>query len=219
MMKKSLTPFQIFEIVGCSLFSIYFSITDTEHALWYVLTSLVASICGITCVVLCAGGNISQYIFGLINIVTYSVIAYSSNLYGEVMLNVLYYLPCQFIGFYLWKKNESKDSGLVKGRGLKNSIRLLILLASALSICAYQTLLNNIGGNLTWLDSSSTILSIVANALMILRYYEQWIIWIFVNLITVVMWGIQGDTIMTTMWAFYLMNAIFGLITWQRKLV
>lgn len=80
----------------------------------------------------------------------------------------------------------------------------------------YQILLSRLGGNSTWLDSASTIVSVVANALMVLRFSKQWILWIIVDVITVIMWAIQKDFIQTTMWVFFLMNAVYGLVVWMK---
>lgn len=66
---------------------------------------------GSFCVVLCAAGKLSQFYWGIVQIVAYVVISWGSKLYGEVMLNAIYYFPCQFIGLYLWLKN--KDDGKV----------------------------------------------------------------------------------------------------------
>jgi nicotinamide mononucleotide transporter len=41
-------------------------------------------------------------------------------------------------------------------------------------------------------------------------------LWIIVDIITVIMWIIAGDWIMTTMWAVYLLNACYGLYGWTR---
>lgn len=49
---------------------------------------------------------------------------------------------------------------------------------------------------------------------MVLRYREQWLLWIVVDVATVVLWVIARDWIMTTMWAVYLLNACYGWLIW-----
>jgi nicotinamide mononucleotide transporter len=78
-------------------------------------------------------------------------------------------------------------------------------------------LLAALGGNAAWLDSTSTTFSVIANALMVLRYREQWLLWIIVDAVTVVMWMGTGDGIMTAMWAFYLLNAVYGYVIWTLR--
>ena len=215
-LKNYLTPFQWFEVLAVIGFTIYFGITDTENPWWYILISSVAAICGIFCVVLCAAGKKSQYYWGFVNIAAYVVVAWISKYYGEVMLNALYYLPTQFVGMYFWKKHYNETKDVVKCKKMSIWITLLFLLGSGLCIWLYRIFLVYLGGRATWLDSASTTFSLIANALMVLRYREQWVLWIVVDIITVAMWVIAGDWIMTTMWAVYLLNACYGLLLWTK---
>ena len=111
-MKKLLKKFNLFEwgmILAVIGFTIYFSLISEGVSLGYLIIDGVAAICGIFCVVLCAKGKKSQYIWGLLNIIGYIIIAWINKYYGEVMLNAFYYLPSQFIGYYLWNKYTNKD--------------------------------------------------------------------------------------------------------------
>ena len=92
----------------------------------------------------------------------------------------------------------------------------VMLVTVLIGIVLYRMLLIKLGGSSAWLDSTSTVFSIVANALMVLRYREQWTLWIIVDIVTVFMWAMSGDPIMTTMWAVYLVNAVYGYINWSR---
>lgn len=218
-MKKIIKKFSLFEwamLLSVIGFTIYFSLVDTENSLLYLIIDGIAAICGIFCVVLCAKGKKSQYIWGLINIIGYIIIAFINKYYGEVMLNALYYLPSQFIGYYLWNKHENKKTENVKGKKLSIKQTAVLLVCTAVSIVLYKLLLDVLGGNNTILDSASTMISIIANTLMLLRYREQWLLWIIIDMITVVMWILMKDGIMVTMWAVYLINAFYGYINWTK---
>ena len=214
--KRYLTPFQWLEILVVIAFTIYFAIIDKENTWWYILLSSTTAICGIFCVVLCAAGKKSQYYWGFINIAAYIVIAWISKFYGEVMLNALYFLPTQFIGLYFWKKNYSAEKGVVKCKKMKLKTVTILLFVSIISIFLYKLFLDKLGGNSTWLDSAGTMFSLIANLLMVLRFREQWILWIIVDAVTVIMWAMAGDWIMTTMWLVYLVNACYGFLTWSK---
>ena len=51
---------------------------------------------------------------------------------------------------------------------------------------------------------------------MVLRFKEQWILWIVVDFITVIMWVIAGDMIQVSMWSVYLINAFYGFFKWSK---
>lgn len=213
---KKFTLFEWFMVLSVIIFTIYFALTNTINTVPYLIIDAVVAISGILCVVLCAKGKKSQYIWGLINVIGYIVIAFSNKYYGEVMLNAVYYLPSQFIGYYLWNKYENKETKDVEGKklNLKNSIILLIV--CILGIFGYKLVLDLLGGNSTLLDSASTVISVVANSLMLLRYREQWLLWIIIDTITVIMWLIACDFIMVTMWLVYLINAFYGYYNWTK---
>lgn len=211
------TPFQWLEVLAVTGFTVYFALTDTTTPWQYTLISSVAAICGVVCVVLCAAGKKAQYYWGFANILAYIVVSWIGKLYGEVMLNALYYLPTQFVGMYLWNKNYNQENETVKTKKMQLLPTLILLGATAIGIVLYTLLLMKLGGNSAWLDSTSTVISIVANALMVMRYREQWTLWIIVDVVTVIMWALNGDAIMTTMWAVYLVNAFYGYINWSRS--
>lgn len=188
---------------------------------WSVLP-IVASITGVVCVVLGAKGHILNYLFGLIMISCYVYLSWQSRFWGEVMLNLMFYVPMQFIGFYFWRKHSSKgDKNIVQARslGYKESIIGAILIV--VLICAYSQLLKYLDGSSPWIDSSTTILSIAAMILAVLRFREQWYMWVVVNAISIVLWLTSKDTpevvyCMVAMWSLYLINAIYGLYKWRQ---
>ena len=74
------------------------------------MVGLISSLSGMLCVVLVAKGKIGNYYFGIIQTILYAYISYTYSLYGEAMLNAIFYLPLQFVGVYLWKKNKTQKS-------------------------------------------------------------------------------------------------------------
>jgi len=203
----------ILAVIG---FTIYFSIIDTENTPLYLIIDAIAAISGILCVVLCAKGKKSQYVWGLLNIIGYVIIAWINKYYGEVMLNALYYLPSQFIGYYLWNKHINDETEKVEGNKLNLTKSILLVLVCGVGILLYKLVLDALGGQGTLLDSASTTISVFANLLMMLRYREQWLLWIIIDIITVIMWILAKDLIMVTMWSVYLVNAFYGYYNWTK---
>lgn len=183
---------------------------------------LTASLTGMMTVVLVAKGRITNYYFGMVNVTLYAYIAFQSQFYGEVMLNVLYFLPMQFIGLYLWRRNadeEKKDSVVVST--LTRRKRVLFLLLSIVSIVGYGFFLQSLGGSLPFFDSTSTVLSVIAQYLMVKRVTEQWLAWITIDVVSIYMWAFdyaQGgnEVSMVVMWTAYLVNALYGYYNWRK---
>ncbi len=215
-LRRYLTPFQWCEVLAIVGFTLYFAATNAKDPLWYVAVDSLAAVCGVFCVVLCAAGKRSQYYWGFVNISAYIVVALIGRYYGEVMLNALYYLPTQFIGLRAWNRHYSSREDRVEGLRMDLGRAAVWAVCSAAGVFAYKLLLDALGGNATLLDSMSTVLSLAANALMVLRYREQWALWIVVDVVTVIMWVLAGDLLMTVMWSVYLVNAVYGFVTWSK---
>ena len=190
----------------------------------------VAGIAGVLCVVLVAKGNIWNYLFGIINVSIYAYISYKAALYGDAALNALYYVPMQFIGWWQWRRRgaavseaEAGDNGVqVKARRFTWNQRAVLFICCAVAVVAVGFVLRHFGDPQPFKDSTTTVLSIVAQALMALAFMEQWMLWIITNVVSVVMWCIcvsRGEAhagVMVIMWAFYLLNSINGLRVWKR---
>lgn len=188
---------------------------------WRTWLSIVTCMTGLWCVILVAKGRIFNYYIGIINVLGYGYIAYHYALWGEVMLNIGYFLPMQFVGLYIWMKNKDpKVKDKVEVKFLSNPGRIQWAIISAAAVSAYAVVLDIMGDPVPVLDSTSTILSIIAMILMAWRYMEQWVLWIVVDIVSVWMWILvlqkQGtnDMAMLVMWSAYLVNAIYGFYAW-----
>ena len=183
---------------------------------------LIMALTGVWCVILTGKGKRSSFLFGIVNAALYAYVAFGAKYYGEVMLNALYYVPMGFVGWFAWKKHMNDDTGEVEKKRLPLKKGILIYAATGLAIFLYGLVLAALGGNLPYVDSMSTVVSVVAQILSIWRLMEQWVLWVIVDIVTVIMWAIDfakgGETIATlAMWAIYLVNAIIMFVRWYRE--
>lgn len=218
-MKRHFNWIEVGLIGVVSIISLYFFISGFggEISLLLLTIDLIAAITGIFSVVLCAKGKKSGFVFGLINVVFYSILSFTNQYYGEVMLNVLFYVPINIIAYINWSNNYHEQKKEVKARKLTFKQIAVMAIAVCIITYCYHLLLIQLGGAQTLLDGTTTVLSIVASILMARRYAEQWICWIIVDIITVAMWIIAGNPTMIAMWSAYLINAFYGYVLWIRK--
>ncbi|MEG0890370.1 MAG: nicotinamide riboside transporter PnuC [Bacteroidales bacterium] len=223
--KSTLRLFDWFLIIGIIILNILYSVVENN----FDTLGSIASITGVVCVVLVAKRSMSNYLFGIINVSLYAYISYESSLYGDFLLNALYYLPMQFIGWFMWFKDKGDlnekgemDMSIVKCSILKWKERYYLILGSISIIVLVGYILEKYTIDpQPYKDASTTILSVIAMFLMVKKFMEQWILWAVINIISVVMWlfvwisGGEHAGLMVAMYMFYLANSINGIIVWN----
>lgn len=177
---------------------------------------MIAGISGIICNVFISKGKISNYFFGLIFAYSYFYVSLGANFLGEMNTTLYVYIPAQFIGYFLWKENMRKAQGgetvVTKALSLQGWIGLSAFLV--LGTLIFVQVLNYFGGSSTGLDGLTTIIVVAAQALMLLRYREQWILWIALNILSIYLW--KDSPSIYIMYIAYLINSIYGYYNWTK---
>lgn len=209
----------LFEIVWLALFSIIML------ALSYFWKSSILGvtvyITGVLCVVLAAKGNIWNYAFGIYNSIGYAWLSYQNGLYGEVMLNILFFVPTGVIGWFMWR-NRIHDSVVIMRKMKWKNVTGLVLLCAVATITFGIWLSTLKGQNTPYLDAFNVVASILATLAMIWRYREQWFLYISINIAETIMWvirlmnGSSDAATMVVMWTAYLVNSVYGLYVWSK---
>lgn len=216
---KQMEKWSIYELLWLALFCmIAIGITIATKDSFFGFTVFLT---GILCVVLTAKGNITSYIFGMYNTLGYAWLAYQNGLFGEMSLNLFFFVPMNIIGFIMWKKHLNQ--GIVEMKRM-NRRGILITAATCITgtiILGYGLSLIQ-GQNSPFIDATTNVLSVVATILMVRRYREQWMVYIILNVFTVIMWSIRtiagspDGVIMVVMWSAYLINSFYGLYIWSK---
>ncbi len=193
-------------------------------SLWWHDTpvGIISAISGVAYVIFTGKGKLLSFGFGIVNALLYAAISYKSGFYGEVMLNLLYYFPMQFYGFWVWSKNINPQTSEVKKRKMSRGKRSVLWISVLILTAVYGYILSLMGGKMPYVDSLSTVVSVVALIVAIGMYAEQWMLWTLVNGVTVIMWSVEfaggAENISTlVMWILYLINGIILHIKWSRE--
>ena len=179
---------------------------------------IISGISGVISVVLCAKGKISFYYIGFVQTISYLYLAWTNKLYGEVIENI-FYLVTMVWGIFLWKKNMQKNDDGTSDVKAKKFTTLQWALSIAFTIASTFFVgmwLDSIGSNEAYLDAATNVMSIFAQLLMIWRFREQWIWWIVIDIICVVMWVRIGNWSMVAMYISWIINAAYGWYNWSK---
>jgi len=224
-----------------------FIISSDNNSSWqktlYVVSG-IASFTGILSVVLSSKEHSYAFIYGFINCITFGLYAFAYGYAGSFQL-YMFYLPFQIWGYLRWSKDDRTTEDKDKE---KNNIKVLKIHQKIIYVFLCFTLWyifyfeipgftkfitqfiveqeylyeSNIVARI--LDSGTVSISIIAQYLLIKKYYECWILWTIVNIFTIIMFsGKLGDNnfisvniiIMTSL---YQLNVFYGFYLWTLKL-
>ena len=210
---------------------------DTKDgiAIWRrILMALsgVASFTGAISVILAAKGRFSNYLWGIVNCITYGAFAMAYGYAGDAQLNIMIFLPMQFLGIYMWRHNLDNEN-VAKSRSLGPLVWFCVIAVSLLiAIMFYYEIpafARALAGSYFFqgmetprrLDAATNALSICAQLLMLWRYWEQWLLWISVDVLQIIMYsggvGAQMDINVLIMFVLFLCNAFYGCYSWFRR--
>lgn len=188
------------------------------------LMAIISATCGAISVVLTGKGKLGTYIFGGIQCALYAIISYKATYYGETLLNVLYLLPLEVVGFRSWMKNMNQENAEVIKLQMSWRQRGIWAAVLAAGTVALGFALKHFGDAMPFMDAFTTVGTMIAFVLTVKRYSENWWIWIAINVATVIMWignvakgGENASVATLLMWSVYLVNSVIMLIRWQRE--
>lgn len=185
--------------------------------------SLVSGLFGMCSVILCSQGNILTFFFGFGQIFTYTYLCYLERFYAGIAMNVFYFVT-QIYGVFAWRKrlktsDDRTTEVIITTRRLSMPILLVVSVASlVLSSLIGWILSTYTADGSPYLDAFTTVPALVAQVLMMLAYREQWYLWLFVDVLSCMMWLLAGNYCMTALYAFWCLNCIFGYIRWTKQL-
>lgn len=183
----------------------------------------VSAICGITYTFLAGKGLPICYLFGVTGSGFYSFLAFQNALWANLILYSCYYLPMQILGYFSWNKNlKDGKNEIVKIILPKKELFILLAVLSLISGIVYYVLVYFKDAN-PILDSITAVFSIGGMYLTVRRAIEQWVFWMVVNTLSLIMWvnvALDGGRVYSTiaMWTVYLFLAIYFYIDWRKEI-
>ena len=202
--------FSLLAITGISL--TWWDAGDILHS----SLALVAATTGMAYTMLAGRGKIACYAFGLVNAPIYAYLSWRWGYYGDMALN-LYYFVMMVPGLVCWRRNQMSEGGgeIVRTR-LAGHERWIWTAVMAVTAGGLYVLLKTIGGSRPLCDSFTNVLSVAAMVLTVKRCIEQWVMWIAVDAIEIVMWCHTGDSSMAilAMWTLFLVDGCYLFWLW-----
>jgi len=153
---------------------------------------------------------------GLLTSVFYVIVFFDSKFYADMSLQ-FYYIAISIVGWYWWLKGGKEGRELPISNLTKNLFYYL-LLASLLifGIIAY-ILVNYTDSPLPYWDALTTALSIVATWMLARKIIEQWLFWVLIDIISMILYLYKGLYPTSILFLIYSILAVVGYFQWKKE--
>lgn len=245
--KRSLTTLNRFELLLlCAILTLVVIGFVTKGVVTFnTVIAAIAAVLGVFCVVLGAKGSMANWLFGIVEAFLHIYICFCTHIYGDMLQRLVYNLPMQFVGWNKWKKRDRGDKAhTIHTRYMTWRQRFVTIGSVVLGTLALGLFLMKFGPWMInwlqgimpdmqfktlkmdydhptqlWLDSFTTVMSIITMYVSVKAYVEQWYMWLAINVAYISMW-LMSDSEFSFMtvakYSVYLINSFYGIYMWNK---
>ena len=161
---------------------------------------IMCSLAIMTVVLVLLNNGFTYILFILVSAI-YSHICYEHGLYGELIVNVIFIMPIQIVGYIHFK--EGKVDHDVDIAPISKKYYNLVLVAILLLTYLYSLFLDFLGDPQPSLDAMLTVVQIFATYYMLKGKGIQWLFWVMTNFFALFVWIEVGQRYnLMVMWLF-----------------
>lgn len=177
---------------------------------------LVAFVTGVIAVYLVVKEHIWNWPIGIINVMLYGWVFFSSRLFADASLQVFFFVV-QLHGWWNWLHGGQNKSPLKVST--LNSRQWIISTASVvIGTAAYVPIITYFKGAAPFADSVLTVISIVAQIQLNLKKLENWILWIIADACYIPLYISRGLHPTAFLYFVFLILAVMGYLQWQKSM-
>jgi nicotinamide mononucleotide transporter len=175
---------------------------------------IIGVITGLLCVALAAMNNIWNWPIAIVSVGIYIFIFFDSHLYADMGLQV-YFMGMNIYGWYFWSRKSASETKTPVMLITKKEI-ILSVIAIIVFTFFLGTVLKYTPASYPYIDSFCTACSLVAQVFLARKVLENWLIWIFVDIIYVGVYIFKHLDLTAGMYAIYVVIALLGYIDWKK---
>lgn len=196
-------------------------LTIYGYPLSYV--EFIGTLFGLLCVWLAAVKNIFTWPTGLINITCFFAVFFQVSLYSDMFLQIFFFVTSIY-GWINWsrKKDDNKSIDILKHR--PRVVYSIIILVMTIALGFFMKNIHLIFPHVfkhpaayPFFDTFVAVSSIIATFLLAKQIVENWLLWIIVDIICIVIYAKKGILFISVEYAFFLIISTFGLYSWMKS--
>lgn len=161
--------------------------------------------------------NILCWPTGMISVAAYGALFFSIKLYADTLLQIFFFVV-SIIGWWQWaRKDEHQEKLHITFLSAKNRVGILLLMIVCIVLCG-SLFAAFTDAHIPFWDSTIAGMSVTAQLLLIRKKFENWILWISVNILSIGVYYYKAVYLTAFLYVVFLVMSTQGLLEWKKQL-
>lgn len=184
------------------------------------LVEIIGAVIGLVYLLLEFKANVWLWPVGVLMSLFYVVIFFNGKFYADAVI-YLYYIGANVYGWWAWKRaSHNSNEGNLEGRILSTPRKMWIPIFFVIALLwgIIYLILNGFTDSIAPIgDAFTTAVSVVAMWMLSRKYLEQWLLWIVVNVVSMILYFCKGLYPTAVLYVVYVVMSVLGLLRWRRQ--
>ena len=159
--------------------------------------------------------NIWTWPTGIVGVLLYLVVNWRAHLYANALLQILYFV-LSVHGWYEWLHGGTNHGERQISRATPRAWVLTAAGGALLTLPMWYLLVRSGSSSSPVMDAATTAYSIVGQILLNLKITENWLVWIAVDIVYVVIYIQQRLYLTAALYALFVVLCAKGYVDWRR---
>lgn len=160
--------------------------------------------------------NIWTWPTGIVGVLLYLIVNWRAHLYANALLQILYFV-LSIHGWWEWLHGGRNRSEREITRATAKVWIVTIVSGFAMTLPMYWLLVRTGSSSSPVMDAATTAYSVVGQVLLNLKYVENWIVWIAVDIVYVVIYVQQSLMLTAALYALFVVMCLKGYLDWRKE--
>jgi nicotinamide mononucleotide transporter len=176
---------------------------------------IVGTVFGLISVYLTVRRNIWCWPTGIICTVAYTYLFYDIKLYADMLLQVFFTIT-SVLGWYWWLHGGQDQEELpLTFLTARQKVTLAIFLPIAIGVVG-AAFARYTDAHLPFWDATASGTSVAAQILMMRKKIENWVLWVFVNILSIGIYIYKHVYLTAGLYIVFLILAVLGFLEWRK---
>jgi nicotinamide mononucleotide transporter len=202
---------------------------DVQHIAFSILgyhvsyVELIGTLFGLISVYYASRADVLTWPTGIVNEIALFVLFFQVQLYADMLLQVFFGVVTIF-GWYNWR-HKTEELPVTRMTGTMGGVYAVALFAGTIAMGMtiqqfhrWMPAYFPLPATYPFADSFVMMASVLATFLLAKKRIETWILWIVVDVVSIVLYLVKGIYFLSIEYIIFLGLATYGLLQWRKQL-